>query len=69
MKAPNPTRLFVDEKLGGTVAASERLKTTPSAVRMWAHRKRVPRGVWPDILEAYHNVTIGDLKALEGDPA
>lgn len=64
-RTPNPTRSFIVEKLGGTEAAAARLKKSEGAVRMWAHRKRVPRPVWPEILEAYHNVTLGDLRALE----
>jgi hypothetical protein len=62
----NPTRTFINEKLGGTEAVAERLSKSEGAVRMWAHRKRVPRAVWPEILSSYENVTLGDLKALEG---
>jgi hypothetical protein len=64
-RKPNLTRAFIVEKLGGTEAAAARLKKSEGAVRMWAHRKRLPRQNWPEILEAYHNVTLGDLKALE----
>jgi hypothetical protein len=61
----NPTRQFILEKLGGTEAAALRLKRSEGAIRMWAHRKRVPRPIWPEILDAYHSVTLGDLKELE----
>lgn len=61
----NATRKFIVEKLGGTEAAADRLKRSEGAVRMWMHRKRIPRPIWPEVLDAYHNVTLGDLKALE----
>jgi hypothetical protein len=63
--ATNP-RDFINDKLGGTETASERLKKSPGAIRMWAHRKVLPRSVWPEILSAYEGVvTLADLRALE----
>jgi hypothetical protein len=61
----NPHRAFIKEKLGGAEEAAERLHRTPGAIRMWAHRRAVPRSMWPEILDAYQNVTLEDLKALE----
>lgn len=61
----NPSRDFIKEKLGGTEAVAVRLRTSPGAVRMWAHRKVIPRSVWPEILSSYEDITIGDLKAVE----
>ncbi len=37
----------------------------PSSVRMWVHRNRLPRSVWPEILDAYKHLRIKDLKAVE----
>lgn len=65
----NPHRTFIREKLGGDEAAAERLHRTPGAVRMWAHRKAIPRTIWPEILDAYDGVTLDDLKALESAQA
>lgn len=65
----SPVRTFIREKLGGEDAVAERLNLKPGTIRMWAHRKAIPRPVWPEILDAYHTVTLGDLKALEGRKA
>lgn len=62
----NAHRQFIKEKLGGTEAAAGKLDRTESAVRMWAHRKSLPRTIWPEILDAYDNVTLDELRALEG---
>lgn len=61
----NPHRTFINEKLGGTDAASERLHRSPGAIRMWTHRRVIPRSVWPEIIEAYDGVTLDELRALE----
>lgn len=62
---PNPYRVFIETRLGGTDAAAERLKRTPGAVRMWAHRKAIPRPIWPEVLDAYPELSLDDLRALE----
>jgi hypothetical protein len=66
---PNPHREFIQDKLGGTDLASDRLKRSPGAIRMWSYRKAIPRPVWPEILDAYENVSLDDLRALEGRQA
>lgn len=59
-------RDFIRDKLGGDEAAAQKLERSLGAVRMWAHRKAIPRPIWPEIIDAYPNVTLDDLKALEG---
>lgn len=61
----NPSRQFIDQKLGGTDAVATRLGRKPSAVRMWAHRRAIPRSVWPELIEAYEGLTLDDLRAVE----
>lgn len=64
-RKPNPYRNFIDEKLGGADEAASRLSRTPGAIRMWAHRRRVPRAIWPEIIGAYDGVTLDELRDLE----
>lgn len=66
--AQNP-RQFIVDRLGGVDALAERLSQRPNTVRMWIFRKRIPRAVWPEIVEAYPKVKIADLKALEAEGA
>jgi hypothetical protein len=56
---------FIRKELGGANLVAERLGRRPSAVRMWAHRRRVPRSVWPELLDAYEDLTIDRLRAVE----
>lgn len=35
------------------------------AVAVWRHRNKLPRKAWPEILEAYPDVTMAELKAIE----
>lgn len=58
-------REFIDKRLGGTNAAAEATGRKPNAVRMWAHRRTIPRTVWPDLQEAYPDLTLDELRALE----
>lgn len=58
-------RDFIKERLGGTEAVAEKVGRRPAAVRMWVHRGRVPRSIWPDLLDAYPDLTLDELKALE----
>lgn len=60
----NQPRAFIDDRLGGTDTVSEKIQRTPSAVRMWVHRRTVPRSIWPELLEAYPDLTIDELKAV-----
>ncbi len=56
---------FIRTDLGGAQAVAEKLGMKPSSVRMWVHRNRLPRSVWPEILDAYKHLRIKDLKAVE----
>jgi hypothetical protein len=56
---------FIRIDLGGAQKVAERTGHKPSAVRMWVHRNKVPRTVWPDLLAAYDNLTLNDLRAVE----
>lgn len=37
----------------------------PRVVRMWKVRNRLPRKVWPEIIEHFPDVTLDDLRAVE----
>lgn len=58
-------RDLIKTKLGGPEAVAEVTNKTPGAVRMWIHRQKIPREVWPELLEAYPNLTLRDLRAME----
>jgi len=62
---PSPSRKFIDERLGGTGQVARAVGRGPNAVRMWIHRRRIPRAVWPDILKAYPKVKLDELRAVE----
>jgi hypothetical protein len=32
---------------------------------MWSVRNRIPRKVWPEIIDAFPEVTLDELKAVE----
>lgn len=56
---------FIRKELGGATNVAKRTGKTPSAVRMWVHRDVVPRSVWPDLLEAFPDLTLKRLKEIE----
>ena len=59
---------FIDEH-GGPAAIARATGYAAGAVHLWRHRNKVPRTAWPEILEAFPNVSIADLKAVEAESA
>lgn len=59
---------FIDEN-GGPAAIARATGYASGAVHLWRHRNKIPRTAWPEILEAFPVVTIGDLKVIEAESA
>lgn len=53
------------EAKGGSAAFAEAIKRDPAAVRMMKHRNKLPRSVWPEIVHAFPEVTLDQLKHIE----
>lgn len=64
MEDSHPVAKFIHDK-GGPQAMAEVIGRTAGAVRMMKHRKRIPREVWPELVEAYPDVTLDTLKQIE----
>lgn len=63
----SPAQL-IDEK-GGPAAFAKAIGREPTAVRMMKHRDRIPRSVWPEVVEAFPDVTLDDLRDIERQSA
>jgi hypothetical protein len=59
---------LIDAK-GGPAAFAKAIGSDPGAVRMMKHRNKLPRTVWPEIVEAYQDISLSDLKAIEAQAA
>lgn len=59
----NPVQLFINKR-GGRAVIADRLNMRPETVGMWITRKRIPRTVWPEIVEKFH-ASLDELKATE----
>lgn len=55
---------FIKARGGPNVVAAA-IKESPGTVRMWALRRRIPRRVWPELIEAFPEVTLDELKRVE----
>lgn len=55
---------LIDE-LGGPHRVARKLGIEPGTVRMWKVRNCIPRKAWPEILEAFPDTTLRDLKQTE----
>jgi hypothetical protein len=55
---------FIDER-GGPTAIAKATGYKAGSVHLWRHRNKIPRAAWPEIVEAFPDVTIGFLKELE----
>lgn len=53
------------EGRGGNAAVAKATGYSEGAVALWRHRKKLPRTAWPEILDAYQDVTLAELKAIE----
>lgn len=56
---------FIDRNGGPTKVASA-TGYKPGAVALWRHRNKIPRSAWPEIVEAFPEITLAKLKAMEG---
>lgn len=50
---------------GGPHTFARKVRRKPGAVRMWVARNVLPRSAWPEIIEAFPDLTIDDLKRIE----
>lgn len=50
---------------GGPAKFAEAIGQTPGVVRAWKHRGIIPRSAWPEIIEAFPDLTLARLKQLE----
>lgn len=57
---------FIDRKNGPTAMAKVVTGHTAGAISVWRARNKLPRHAWPDILQAYADITLEDLFAMEG---
>jgi hypothetical protein len=57
------------EAKGGPTAFAGKVRRTAGAVRVWKHRNEFPRDAWPEILQAFPDITLDRLLALEGRTA
>lgn len=50
---------------GGSAAFARAIGREPGAVRMMKLRGALPRSAWPEIIEAFPDITLDDLKEIE----
>jgi hypothetical protein len=50
---------------GGPHKVARVLKVEPGTVRMWSQRNTLPRTRWPEILDAFPDMTLDELRAIE----
>ena len=51
--------------LGGSSVVAAKTAYSPEAVRQWVYRDKLPRGAWPDLLDAFPRLSLALLKKLE----
>jgi hypothetical protein len=59
------THLEIISDKGGPSKMAAALNVKPARTRMWKLRKRIPRSVWPELIEAYPDLNTDVLKAGE----
>ena len=55
---------IIDEN-GGAAAFALRVGRSAGAVRLWKHRNLIPRDAWPEIIQAFPEVTMERLLGSE----
>lgn len=65
MEAEQSPREFIKDRGGPHAMARKLGREDPRPVAMWSTRNRIPRKAWPDIIDAYPEVTLDELRALE----
>jgi hypothetical protein len=53
------------KSLGGTTKVARKLGEKVQTVHMWGKRQCIPRRVWPEMLDAYPQVTMDTLRLTE----
>jgi len=64
----NSPAQIIDEK-GGPAAFASKVGKRPGAVRAWKHRNTLPREAWPEIIQAFPDLTLERLIAVEAAQA
>lgn len=59
---------FIDGK-GGPAKVGRETGHRPGNVALWRHRNKLPRAAWPEIMEAYPDVSLAALKKIEAASA
>ena len=59
----SPTQII--EAKGGPAAMAAAVGKKPGAVRAWKFRNILPREAWPEIMQAYPDLTLDRLVAIE----
>lgn len=65
MEASRSPRDFIKERGGPHKLARSLGREDPRPVCMWSVRNRIPRKVWPEIIDAFPDVTLDELRAVE----
>lgn len=59
------THADIIETKGGPAVVAEALSIKPARVRTWVWRGKIPRSNWPEVIEAFPEITLEALKAAE----
>lgn len=49
----------------GAKTIGDRTGIPVGRIRVWKHRQRIPRSAWPDLIEAFPDLTLEALKQAE----
>lgn len=59
----NTAAAIIEEK--GASIIADRLNIDGTVVRMWKSRNKIPRTAWPDLIEAFPDLTLERLREAE----
>jgi hypothetical protein len=57
------------DQLGKPAEVAAKIGVDPVVVRMWKHRNKLPRTMWPELLQAYPSITMDALLKTERQAA
>lgn len=63
-RSPLSPAEFIDTR-GGPHKVAKVLNLSPGSVRMWKQRNTLPRSCWPEIVTAFPDLTLDELRAIE----
>lgn len=49
----------------GAEKVAQKLGVEPNTVYSWSHRNRIPYKLWPDVVIAFSEVGLSDLRAMD----